>query len=855
MRRTALLAVVVAALVAGTLLLAFAVSPYNVRGQRFDRSLVDFAYAVGLATSVAVGARRPPLTDDRLDFALGRLRPTTSEEVAAAIEFYFARYGNEAIAPLAARIASADPWQLAGIARLLGAIGGAEAVEPLLAIAYHPLASERRHAGTIRFPVVTALGKTHSRAAADALIAIDRKWPDGSQGWGALVLDAIGETGHGTEYLLDIAARAPSTEALRHAAWALARSHDPRAMRFLADLLEQHADLDVRRTVRDALDQLAGDAALPAVVEVLKGTRDEVIQSWIIHEILADRRGSAEAARAVAPFLEHSSPAISRSAYYALTRIGNAQARDLLLEAASRQPARVVLQSIEFAGSGMLDLVKRYLASSDASERRLALAALPAMHDPAVLALVVPLLDDPDPGVREEAAAMKLHFEKLAAWKNLTSLMPGVIGRGFYGELRPKPRPLAGPLEPMLPFVRGLHQAGIVLSALVAAALLFGFVRTVESYRFDLFTVLLLTEGFIGDFFLHDIELDGARPFVATAAHLALLAGVLLQPREYLPGESAGRFERLAGVSVWLLLPLVIVYSAPMLGEAVRSAFTRDWWCVAMVGLFAAATMFAIEQWALPRTLLPRDAALERSLGNLLWIALTLLLLSAMLMLAEAKGRSGHADDAAFALIAAAPLAWALACRLARPRGHRVQRQSLEAIPGGRFDAIDKRDEVVLALRPSHPVRRTAFMAAVALATPAIVAVMAGPSWQVTMWAFSLMLAPIGAALAAIALALWFPAYLVQIRDGAVRGVVSRAGVAFGRVPWKRRLDLPPSFYARLGGGAREDDGTVRRPLSDAELLWIADVAAGGHGHVTWAGIEVPRASSTAGRGVPERVS
>ena len=149
----------------------------------------------------------------------------------------------------------------------------------------------------------------------------------------------------------------------------------------------------------------------------------------------------------------------------------------------------------------------------------------------------------------------------------------------------------------------------------------------------------------------------------------------------------------------------------------------------------------------------------------------------------------------------------------------------LAPVPGERFETIDKGGEILLELRPRRPKRRAALSAGVVLATAIVLAFMAGASWHVTMWLFALMLAPIGAALAAVALALWFPAYLIQIREGAVRAVRARVGIAFGRVPWKRRPELSGSFFRRLVADAPGEQANPR-PLSDAELAWIEKAAA-----------------------------
>ena len=177
-------------------------------------------------------------------------------------------------------------------------------------------------------------------------------------------------------------------------------------------------------------------------------------------------------------------------------------------------------------------------------------------------------------------------------------------------------------------------------------------VKVIEPYRFDLFAAFLLLEGFAGDFLLLEFGRD---PWLliqaATGCHLALLAGVVLQPRELLPGELAGRFERLMGASMWLLMPLLLVFTTPVLAEALRYAFHSAAWSLTLLALSALVTVLVLEQWALRWSLLPRRAASERRLAALIWVVLTVLLVIAMLDWSDYLWAGGRRDDAVFTLI------------------------------------------------------------------------------------------------------------------------------------------------------------------------------------------------------------
>lgn len=836
MRRALLLALAVAVLSAAVLALSFSVSRYNVKGQRFDDSLADFLFMMSAYKALSLQDRPGTPDEGRIRAALGRYRATTHWEVKNVAGRDIARFGPGAIPFLARSAVQADPFVLEGIARALEHIGGAQTLPLLLeVIRRHGLfdnlspARLERQPLSLRHHVAQALGKTGTQEAADVLIDIHAQAKKANASWAPTVLASIADTGHGAPFLLGAARDAPSARELDDFIWPLARTRDARAIDFLAGLFAR-PELSLRRSARDALDQAGGPAAIPAVLHVLGGTNDEFLKSWLIQTNLDDRdaRGNPDVVPALETYLTH--PALAWEARYALLRIGTAEANAAIVRRFDRLQPDELIRDMEYASAHALPLVERYLASPDPRVRRMMLDKLPEMFVPGTETLVARALSDGDPWVRRAAREAALYMDRVLFWKGLTDLLPESVGPSLFHAMRPTF--FGAPLDHMLPLLRGVHAAGVGLSALLALALLFGTAKIVEPYRFDLFTAFLLLEGFAGDFLLLEFGNNPWRLILgATACHIALLAGVLCQPREHLPGELAGRFERLMGASVWLAMPLLFAFTTPALAQALRFAFHDSAWSLALLALFALVTVLVVEQWALRWSLAPRSETTEARLAALLWFALTGLLLFAIFAWADQLWQSGRRDESLVTLLAALPLIWLPLGRLHAFRSDDSVDAAREfpPLPGGRLVAADLGVRVALQPRGrSWPVRLV--KAAIVLATAVAAAIMAGIKGKALSMLLALFIAPIGAAVATLAIAWLVPAWVIHLRGGYARVAASRAGLAFQDTGWRRRLALPLGLQRKLGADPDASDPERRRALQPDEVDWIAAVSAAQRG-------------------------
>ncbi len=834
MRRALLLALVVAVLSAAVLALSFSVSRYNVKGQRFDDSLADFLFMMSAYTALSLRIHPEAPDEQRIRRALARYRATTHWEVRSVAGRDIARYGVAAIPFLARASEGADAFVLEGVARALEVIGGAQSLPVVLGMIrrhalFADLTSGKRQHHSLRRHVVQALGKTGTREAADVLVEVYARAKKLNISWAPTILASIADTGHGAAFLLGAARAAHAARELDEFIWPLARPRDARAIDFLAGLFAR-PEVSLRRSARDALDQAGGPAAIPAVLRVLGGTNDEHLKSWLIQTILDDRdaQGNPDVVPALEPYLTH--PALASEARYALLRIGTAEANAAIVRRFDRLQPDDLIRDMEYASEHALPLVERYLASPDPRVRRMILDKLPEMRIPETEALAAKALTDGDPWVRKSAREAALYADRLLFWKGLTDRLPESIGPSLFHAMRPTF--FGAPLDHMLPLLRGVHAVGVGLSGLLALALLFGAARIVEPYRFDLFTAFLLLEGFVGDFLLLEF---GNNPWLlilgATACHLALLAGVLCQPPEFLPGELAGRFERLMGASVWLAMPLLFAFTTPALAQALRVAFHNSAWSLALLALFALVTVLVVEQWALRWSLAPRSETTEARMAALLWFALTGLLLFAIFGWAAQLWQSGRRDETLVTLLAAFPLIWLPLGRL-----HAFQSGDSAAgarepppLPGERLIAADLGVQVALQLRGRSWLGRLA-KAAIVLATAVAAAIMAGIKGKALSMLLALLIAPVGAAVATLAIAWLVPTWVIHLRRGHARVAASRAGLAFQDTGWRRRLALPLGLQRRLGADPDARDPEQRRALRLEESDWIAAVSAAQRG-------------------------
>ncbi|MGH9388298.1 MAG: HEAT repeat domain-containing protein, partial [Vicinamibacteria bacterium] len=295
--------------------------------------------------------------------------------------------------------------------------------------------------------------------------------------------------------------------------------------------------------------------------------------------------------------------------------------------------------------------------------------------DPEARPAVEKLFSDPDDSVRRHALDAVFTLDQ---WASVAALIRHIPSSEAGRELRTEfgRQYVIGFEDAFLEGARAVHRVALVVSVLLGLLLVFDAVRVFEPYRFTLLALLLLLEGFLGDFwwvsdgyhmFRHYENIVG--PYRrAIGVHLFLLLGFLVLRPERGPKALPRRFGRLAGPSVFVIVPGLLYFGTPILAEAFQKAAARGWFMPAWVVLFLLTAFLIVEEYLVPWSLFPRSARIERILTGSLSAGLVLLL-------ALALGRSGHerwlegdSDGATVSFLLALPLTAAFFVYLARTR-------------------------------------------------------------------------------------------------------------------------------------------------------------------------------------------
>ncbi|MDP4027774.1 MAG: hypothetical protein Q8P42_02225 [Gallionella sp.] len=827
MRRTLLLPILVPALAVGIFLGAFAVSPLNVRGQSFFTALSGFVFLNEGAFRETLDIGVPPLTEADYQSAISHFRPHTHNFVEQQAVWWISSWGDAAVPRLAAELQHrSDFARTKGAIRALGQIGSEAASEPLaeMLAAIDPSA---RYEQVYYHYLVNALGKIAHPAASRALIAAYERYPD--KGY---VLDELGRTGtpEALVYLMNQAQAGPSHIRSRDdLIWGLAMSRSPEAARVLAEWMLIAAP-EVARLCRDAIDQFMREEALEPLLDALEQADNDPLRVLLLD--LLDGGWVANSPRAVAliePLLDD--PWIASNARDTLARSGSREAwlavhRHLPSDSGKAWLADDGMFHVVYRfGANALPELAQQLQATAPTVRRDTLEMLPHLFLPEARPYIEPLLVDPDPGVARAARDAMARLDKVELFHSFTQAMPERFGKLAWRNFRPDwffmDFNYEKGFEAVWNVFAWLHLAGLALSLLLGWALLTGALRVFEPYRFSLFLLFLLAEGFIGDFLFSDhwgiAPTMGYR--IATAIHLLLLIGFLARERERVPGELRNRFERLGGASLWLLLPLLLVLGTPVYAEAMRLSLRHwpDFFAFSL--LLALLAALVIEQALIPRHLMARRYGFERLLGFSLSASLLGLFAAAVWRLAAQRAAVGDSDGEMICYLLLAPLLWFLLLHLSalRPREWFAPSPQIAPPPGEQLRLISTGAEITLHLVPPLPLKsrllRGGMKLAFIFAAAGAAAWLAGKGGDLEGMVLAIFAGVTGAALAGLLLQGLSPHTVIQIRQGFIRFGRARFGGVFGGSPWLKRMSA----------------GRDAALFDAAESQWLQRVRESGH--------------------------
>ncbi len=799
----------------------FTFSGFRTTGQSYVVAFSDFLFLVESYGREAFDAPAS-FDDDRFAAVMPRFQRRTHREVRGRALRTVTQWGAAAHPALErAAINTMDPYLLMGVADALAGTAhprGAAIIGGLLERFIDDRPQFRRD-------LIDALGETRDPSALPVLI-------DTYEHYGSEVgdlLEAIAKCG-GTDFLLRRLAVARKPEEIRELLWPLAETRDPRAARAIAQQL-LHRDEAVRLRAYSSMGQTMGAEAVEPLIEVLRDVTNEYILAVAINHVLARsvNRSSPAAVSYLAEFADH--PTLGWQARYALARIGGDEAVAVLTGLVRSVHPRDVMEHFDYLGAAALPLLRHYLADPKASVRRMAIGKTAKLREPFVRSLIEPLLNDPDVGNRRAVRHHLFELDRLDLLWSFAQCFPektaDTIWRGFRRDMY---RGFDAGYRAVLAVFVKLHWLALVVSGGLGFLLILRRVHIFESYRFTLFVIFLLAEGLVGNFFfLGDAMNDPQRAFnLATGINLLLLVGFLFQERERLPRELRGRFGRLGGASLWLIVPPLLFVGTPLIGEGLRYIL-RDLelflpYLVAAIG----ALFLVLEQWALPWRFIPRGARFQRLMGGALAMTLVFLYARPLQLVYANRVADGDTDGVVLVVLMLVPLLWMLLFHLVHIGILRagLTGRAPEAPSGSPFEVHADGDRVTVRVRRPNHARRVLVQGVAVSATGCVTAAVAayyGGGAPAMVLAIIAGLA--GAALAGLLFEAVVPRLIIQVRGGFLRCAVTCFGVSLGTAEWFHR----PIVSGRVKRTLEHRAGTGI-PLSQQEQDWFGGLLAASGG-------------------------
>lgn len=625
--------------------------------------------------------KRPEPTPAEVMKALARLDPRCHHEVREKASWRLGTLSEAALQILLAELGAlsdslpTEPegseirYRLRAIVEGLAVVKANAAVPQLLEI----LQTDKDP--RVRADVLGALGKIGDPRAIPALSEVLRTAKERDAALEAL--SRIG--GEATPIVIqELSRSAVSRHALNLCSY-LGETRDPRAAETLVSLL-RHRSKEVRGSARAALDRM-GPVAIAPVLSALETETNDFVRAHAIGLILDDEDARNDRVfSALRNWMDD--PGLGDWAAESLGKLGDPKALDALLSSGKGVDPDWVLDRLDSSSGwdeplepGRRDLVYLLLEHESPPVRKRALERIVGNGDTEARPAVEKLFLDPDEGVRRHALDAAFTLDQWASVGALLRFIPSAAaGRELRGEFGKQY--VIGFSDDFLEGARIAHLVALVVSAVLGCLLLFNAVRVFEPYRFTLLVLLLLIEGFFGDFWwvgdgYHlGRHQDGiVEPYrAAIGVHLFLLLGFLVLRPERGPATVSRRFGRLGGLSLWVIAPSLIYFGTPALAEAVQKAAARGSNMIGFLALLLVTALLIVEEYLVPWSLFPRSARVERILTGSLSASLVALLGLALGRWGRERWLEGDSDAATISFLLALPLGVMFFVYLARTR-------------------------------------------------------------------------------------------------------------------------------------------------------------------------------------------
>ncbi len=722
----------------------------------------DFFFALRTLAAEQFRGNVPPFSDENYDTVMSHLEDEVDSSVRSAARWHLQEWGAHAAPRLVQELSghAGRSRRLAAI-EILGAHRVRAAIPPVIERLRSTTSSLERER------ILDFLDTLRAPSALPALVELAESIPHDDRDY-ARALESIAHTSVGSDYLLSLVKSTPLPRPEVFSALILSGDH--RGVEFVATYLD-HPDYWIRRGAAFALSN--STAAVPLLLTHLASERDDFQRELLIDPGLnsptvANVRVAAQRVGALTQ-----DPVVGVAAVKTLAAHDTAWAIAELWKCQTWQDPSDVIGRLDAATTYGPSLLEALLRHPRPNVRSGAILSLGEIHSPICTALIQrAAYRDPDKKVRAVARRELLTQDKFRLHASM---------RRFQGLPEKRWDDWNPPLGDLPRFVRGLHFIACAFAALLACALICGWVKPFEPDRFRFFVAFFLVEGLLGNFIVFDDSVAAFR--VAVGIHTLLLTGFLVQDRAFV----RRRFERLAGASLWALIPCTMYWGTPVVADALRTAAGEFSFFLALVLLLLLGVVAALPVFV---SWLHIPVWLKRGIVSGVLSAFLVLFGIALTYFSKVAWRHGAEADTVIAALLLVPLTLKLFGLLSD--AHRDRKATTPKMPSssqGRLRLFDVGPTTTLRLprgRTWSAVILVLLGAALLVGLGSTVAEGSLRSWGSGRLVLTFVCGAVGALLVTAGACALFCRHVVQVRDGLVRHGVALYGVVVSRTSWRR---------------------------------------------------------------------
>ncbi len=399
----------------------------------------------------------------------------------------------------------------------------------------------------------------------------------------------------------------------------LAHAKDPAALPIL-DRYLSHTDSGIQQYAAKAIDRIEVSLGIDAALASFP-TGNVFEQQRLIEAYFSDAQ-AAEDPRVV-PLLESllATPTLRDEAGVALARLDTPSAvRALEPTLLWPEPRELVAALGRYGRIHGYALLEPFLDHPDPEVQQTTVEALLPVPSRRVDGWLERKSRDGKGGVAQQAARARFLRDKYELYYAMHDLVQrdGESDRvaaqeWLYAWIS---KSLRLPMSLSHPFA-ALHYVALVFALIFGFFLVFNLARAFELYRFHTTLHFLIAICLLGAFLVVDYDEGFYRYNIGIT--LFLLLGYLFMERgSNEPGRAGSRFGRMAGASLWLVVPSLLYFGTPILAESMHRAFSNGLYFSLFCAYSLVCSILLLEEYLLPRHIIPRSTRSTRWMATVL---------------------------------------------------------------------------------------------------------------------------------------------------------------------------------------------------------------------------------------------